>query len=493
MMSPDEHASPELAEPIPSYVRNPIRSVLSNATAQVAVKGVVALAGVVQAAILSHYLHSTGYGQYSFVLAAVGIVGIITDLGLSLVAVRALSQVKERSPRTVGALLIARCLLALLGVAVCDLFVLVSPLDSVERVGILVVSPVYLISVPIALSAVFQAEMEIQYSLIATLAQYLFGFLLVVGLVLAHVAIVPLLAVQLVAAAVGAVVTLRIAMGRYRLSFAWSLSAALHMVWQALPVGIGATLITVYFRIDSILLGLLRGPVDVAHYTAAYKFIDLAYFGAVALMAAIYPLMVRRSGEGERHRLIRAYQAAVDVMMFVALPLTVAWLILAGPMVFLVYPSDFAATVGAFRILCLALVPLFFNAILAPLSLTLHMEKIFVWVWLSAAVVNIGLNLPTIPAFGINAAAVVTVISELVVTAVAGVLITRELRYLPSPRFFLLALLASAAMAPPVYALRDIWPVAVLAGGLCYLALARLFGLWSWELVRETVLRSSIS
>jgi O-antigen/teichoic acid export membrane protein len=443
------------------------------------------LIGVVQIGVLSHYLGSKGFGEYSFVLSVVGICAMLTDMGLVQVAVRSLTAGPGPArSQTLAAVLVARFYLAIAAVVISDLFALLVPINGTERTGILLMSVFYFLTIPGVIGAVFQAELEMQFSLAISIGQTVIGLGLTLALIAMHASVLALLAIQLPLAALNAVMFYLVAARRYGLRLHLNAAHGLRVLRESLPVGISQILVVLYFRIDSVLLGLFRGPIAVAHYSAAYKFVDLAGFGAVAFMTAVYPLMARQGHASERAGLVTAYERSTEIMMFVAIPLTAIFLVLARPMILLVFPADFVPSIGALRILSLTLVPLYFNNVLGALVLTLHRERTFLWVSLGATLLNIGLNVAFIPAYGLTAASIITVVSEMFVTVVAVVMVWRLLGYIPSPRTPSLALCATVVAALPVYLLRDYLFVSVAVGGVVYLLTTRLLRLWAWDEVR---------
>lgn len=464
------------------------RRVAVNTGVQLMARVVGAGTGLVQTAIMSHYLHSRGFGQFGFIASVIALCGILGEMGVNSVTIRSLNQkgIPFR-PQTLGGMLVARAFLTALAVTASDVFALATPLDPVVRGGIVLMSAVYLLTIPGQFVAVFQAELELQFPIMVNIVQMIIGLGAVIGLIQLHASLLQLVGAQVVLLTLSAWSTCLIAFRRYKLRIEPSLSMGLRMAREAFPVGIGLVLVTVYYRIDMILLGLLHGNIDVANYSAAYKFIDLATFAATAFIGSIYPWMVRSGAEADRAMLLRTYQLSTDIMLATALPITIAWFILARPIIFLVYPADFMPAVDALRILSWVLVPLFFNSVLGAMVLTLHREKMFLWISLGAAILNITLNLAFIPKYGITAASVITVISELFVMIVAVYVMWRDLRFVPSLRIAGCALGASLVMAVPLYVFRQEWVGAAVIGSLVYLGITRALRLWSWTMVCQAM------
>jgi O-antigen/teichoic acid export membrane protein len=463
-----------------------VHLVAFNTGAQFAGRGAAALIGLVQVGILSHYLHSTGYGRYVYVLSVIGFAGLLTDMGIGNVSIRLLNQATEAErPTALQGIFTARAILAVIAVVATVLFALIAPLDTSERQGIAMMSAIYILTIPGAVSGLFEAALDLHIVTAVSVAQSAVGLIITSVLVASHATLLPLLATQLFTAAVGSIVLYMISTRRYTASLGSNARSGIRIVLQALPIGMTTALNIVYLRIDAILLGLMRGAADVAHYAAATRFIDLATFGSTALAASLYPVMARMSSETHRPTLRRAYQTCTDIMLFAGIPLAIGWFLLAQPMISLVYPADMQSAVLALRILSWVLIPLFVNSVVGSLVLTLHLERKFLWLSVSAAMLNVALNIVFIPSYGIVASSIITVVSELFVTLIAVYLIFGKIDYIPTPRFGLLTLLSALAMAIPVYLLRGYWPAAVLGGGIIFFLVSRSLGLWTPERLRS--------
>ena len=101
----------------------------------------------------------------------------------------------------------------------------------------------------------------------------------------------------LVPAVVAEIVTLGVKLpsARRLVAFRYSvqLPVWLELAREAVPLSIGGALLTLYFRIDSIMLWKLDTFTAVGTYGVAYKFADLAHFVATALTVPILTLLVR--------------------------------------------------------------------------------------------------------------------------------------------------------------------------------------------------------
>src|SRR5690606_5339452 len=68
------------------------------------------------------------------------------------------------------------------------------------------------------------------------------------------------------------------------------------------PFGAAFVAMTLYYKVDVLLLARWRPAADVGIYTAAYKFVDLAQALAAVAAGAVFPRLARRSVGGTMDR-----------------------------------------------------------------------------------------------------------------------------------------------------------------------------------------------
>lgn len=165
---------------------------------------------------------------------------------------------------------------------------------------------------------------------------------------------------------------------------------------------------------DRYLIGLYRGTTEVGWYVLSYKVAQGVSLVVGAFSLGWAPLRYRIASQSDApavyRRLTNAYVIAAGV-------LTVAVAVFSREIVAIVAPPSYAPAAG--------IVPLIvFSCALSGLYLMMvtgmgvtKKTKPMVWIVGVAAAANIGLNIPLIPRFGMQAAAATTVLSSLIMTA----------------------------------------------------------------------------
>ena len=222
-----------------------------------------------------------------------------------------------------------------------------------------------------------------------------------------------------------------------------------------ISVGIAATLTFAYGRIDQLLVyELAPNPEEVGVYAAMYKILDNAGFVPMAVMVTMFPIMAGLF-PADRPRLRRVMQMAIDYLGFVALGGLALTIVAAEPIIGLLYGEEFTSGATVLTILIAAFIPICIGNVAGNMVVAMDLQRRYLWLAALGLVLNVALNVVLIPEYGIEAAAWVTLATEVVVVALATVMVLRRMEMRLSLRRLTLALAAATAAALAVWGLRQ--------------------------------------
>ena len=232
---------------------------------------------------------------------------------------------------------------------------------------------------------------------------------------------------------------------------AWGVRWAVWRGMLRISLPLGATLVInyLYFRLDVLLLAILRDTDAVAIYGLAYRVLEGLMVFPMYFMLALFPEIARLSAD--RARVDAIVVAALAAMEVIALPLVALGIVFADDIVTVIGGADFADAAWVLRILMLALGLSYVNGVYGNALLALGRQDAFFRWSLVILGFNLVANLALIPPFGVEGAAVAVVLSE----ALAFVVIRRlyavgglNPRILPDVRILLSGAVMVAAVAP---------------------------------------------
>jgi O-antigen/teichoic acid export membrane protein len=431
------------------------RRVVADVAVQLVGQGLNLVLGIVTTVVIVRALGATRYGEWATVLAAIELIAMVGNLGLETVAIRLAAQEPEREGAWVGA---AASLRLAISVPMLAAFVVVLLLIASDRqmvVSGLVLSVMYLTSALSTLRIVFRLHVRNHITVAFTTA----NSILWAGSVIAIAALgggmvafaIAFIAITIVVQGALALVALRTIHVRWKgSSDLWPRLFAI-----GISVGIASTLTFAYGRIDQILVyELSPSTVEVGVYAAVYKILDNAGFVPLAMMTTLFPIMAGLF-PADPPRLRRMMQLAIDYLTIVALGGLSLAIVASGPILDLLYGPGFLGGSSILPILMAAFIPICIGNVAGNMIVAMDMQRRYIWFAGLGLLLNIPLNVALIPEFGIEAAAWITLLTELVVVSLTLVTVLRKIEMRLSLRHIALATLAAAIAGLAVWGLRQ--------------------------------------
>lgn len=183
------------------------------------------------------------------------------------------------------------------------------------------------------------------------------------------------------------------------------------LLYSLTPFAVSFVVLTVYAKVDVLLLAHWWPASEVGLYTAAYKFVDLTRALATVGAAAVYPRLSRASAaQGDDGRLAGA--RLLELGLLGAVPVAAVLWALRAPVIGLAFGPAYAGSVAVLAFLAAVLPALTLNVIaLYVLAAARHMRWVAALYGATLAV-NLALNLAFIPTRGAQGAALAMLISE---------------------------------------------------------------------------------
>ena len=431
--------------------------------------------------MIARELSPADWGGYSFIFGLLGIIGLVVDLQVGRVVLREVLDAGDDAGRVVGSYVVFRLLVGLVAYVAAIAIVAGGGYSQNVVLGTVVAGFGFLLIAPAnGLAIWFEARLWLRPSAVATVlgAVTQLGFTLLVASG-SGTNLVPFAA----ASTVGLVVVLgwRIrAVFTYHLSVHPNLDPRRWWVWlrESIPLAIGFGLVTLYYKLDIVMLSKLDTLESVGQYSIGYKFADLASYIPLALLTPLLALMVAAWPHDTES--LRSHFRQAFVLLFVAaVGLSVGFACIAQPTVELLYGTRYAPSVDAARYLVAGAAIQFFSYLCFTTLVSVGRNRPYALAGLAGVVINTGLNIVLIPRYSFNGSAVATVVTEVIVFGVLLAALTRTPGVVTIPVGVIVrTALAGAAMAAVYVGLVQVipWPAAAAAAGAVFFALLHLLG-----------------
>ncbi len=182
------------------------------------------------------------------------------------------------------------------------------------------------------------------------------------------------------------------------------------------PLGLMLIFNLVYFRIDSIILAFYKSAKDVGTYGLSYKFFDFLIALPLFLSNALYPMLLENQKNFRKMKqIIKSYMIVfVLTSIFLIIPF---WYFSSF---FSLIKKEFIDSVLPFRILLLSLPFFFISNFFQWILISFKNQKYLLKIYIISSIINIILNIIFIPIYSYFAAAIITGISEGIITLLMG-------------------------------------------------------------------------
>jgi O-antigen/teichoic acid export membrane protein len=482
------------------------RRVFKNSAVPFVTRLIVRALDLVFAVILLSTLPPEAVGPYTFAaLLVVQYFGTIAEFGLGVLLTREVARDAGAGPRLFSATLVLRWLLSAAAFPAAGLLIggyaLLGNLGLGEAIGETGSAAIWVLLLTLipgayssAVTALYNAaeRMEVPafvelitaiISLFARVAVLMLGFG-ILGLAWAAVA------VSLVTAAIYLALQLR---DFFSPTLGWDGALVRQLVPQAFPLMLNNLLGAVFFRFDTMIVkafGGGQGDLLVAQYNVAYQILGVALIVPPVVTFAVFPILARRAA-GDRVAMAEAQRRTLQALLLIAFPAAVCLGVLSEELVTLFTRRNAAeylpTSAVALAILAWFLPLSFANGLIQYVLIAANRQGAITRAFFVGALFNLAANLIAIPLatnvllrpeLGLYAAAVITILSEVVLLALFLPLLRGEGLAPPLLGLSWRPLGAALLMAAVMLAIRAAWPGAswlgLLAGPPAYLA-----GLWA--------------
>ncbi|MDY0302916.1 MAG: flippase [Candidatus Moranbacteria bacterium] len=410
------------------------RKIAYNVVINTVAKILSTVLALVNIGFITRYLGINGFGDYATVLAFFSFFGAILDLGLYSVSTREISRKNADQEKIMGNVFTLRILSSFLVVVIAPILIWILPYGQNIEKGILIIALNYVFSSSyMVLNGVFQKNLRmdkvtiteffgkvVQVFFVAMAVKFDWGFDAIMFSVLANTLFTFLIVIFLSRKYV-----------RFSLSFDW-------IYWKkffrmSFPVGISAMVTFLYFKMDTIILSILKGSEAVGIYNMAYKIIENITFFPGMMVGLILPLLSMYIFT-DKQKFTKIINETAKVFFLLVVPLVIGTLFLAEDIISIIGGEDFIISANVLRILIVALAFIFFGNLFNSILIAANLQKKLMYILSFCAFFNIVLNLIFIPIYSYSGAATVSVLTELLVVAITAYFASRDLDYRFSTR-----------------------------------------------------------
>lgn len=364
----------------------------------------------------ARYLGPSQFGLLSYAVSFVGLFAFINSFGIDSILVRELVQNPDKRDELLGSALLLKVIGTIALALLVGTAAVIAKGNATTNILILIITTSYFFQVFNIIDLFFQSQVLSKKMVVA---QLLISIVLAfTKLILIHLraslvffAFIYILEAVLLAGAFVSIYT------AHRLSiFNWkphftTMTTMLKSSWLLL---FSSATAMIYLKIDQVMVGHMINTDAVGIYAVAVKLSEIWYFVPSIILSSLLPAIINAQKAGKQiyeKRLMYLYA----LLGWLAIGIALLVSLFSNQIIDTLFGHVYAPAVSVLRVYVWAGVPIFLGMGLGQFLLAENYMIINFFLSLFGAITNIILNIFLIPRYGINGAAIATLISYSVI------------------------------------------------------------------------------
>lgn len=359
------------------------------------------------------YLGSENFGILSYSLSFVSLFGSVSTLGLKAIVVRDLVREESATREILGTVLLLRLIGA--AIAIITIAIAIFYLESELQIRLLTI----IISFQLMFTAIdntielwFESQVLAAKAGIVKVTQLIFTSvtrLVLIWQKFPLIAFVWTLVATSVIKAMG-MIWIYLQQGKSTKEWQFNFSRGQQMLSDSWPLILSTIAITLYMRIDQVMLGNMAGSNAVGNYAAAVKFSEVWYFIPLAICSSVFPGIIRAK-QKSRRKYYQKLQQLFDFMSWIALTIAIVISCIATPLINICLGTGYTDAGSILTLHVWSGIFVFLSIARSKWLIEENMTRFSSVSTSLGAVANILLNLILIPNYGGQGAAIATFVS----------------------------------------------------------------------------------
>ena len=362
---------------------------------------------------VARYLGPERYGLLSYANSFVGIFLALATLGLDDVVVRELVKTPEQREKILGTSFLLKLIGTLLMWVAIFAAVPFTENDLQTNILIIIIAFGAVFQAFNVIDLNFQAKVKSKHVVHAQFVQLIISSIVKIILVVNDAPLIwfaSVYSLDVIVLAMGLVFAY-LYNGENIFSWKWSFETSKYLLHDSWPLILAGVVISVYMKIDQVMIKEMLGAKEVGLYAAAVKLSEAWYFLPMAIASSLFPAIINAKvyqKEVYYQRLQKLYDLMVWIAIAIALPIS----ILSSWIVELLYGNEYLESSSVLNIHIWSGIFIFLGVASSKYLIAENYIKKTFYRTFVGALLNIIMNYYLIGTMGIKGAAISTFVSH---------------------------------------------------------------------------------
>lgn len=454
---------------------NKVQTIVKNTGVLILMHIVTMILGLIFTVLLARCFGDIAFGKYSFALAFTTLFAILIDPGFNQLTIREVARDKRLAKKYMGNILIIKLLLSFFFFAFVASAVNLMQYPSDTKMIIYIFGAyTVLTSFGQLFGSIFQAFERMEYNLYLITIEKVIVVSIGLTLLFLGYNLIQVVSICLFSGVIYILLSWMVTVKKFtKPDFELDFAFWKHTIIRAIPFGIFSIFMTMNYRIDTVMLSVVKGDAVVGWYNAAYKLIFALTLIPSSFIGALFPVFSRLSTTPNSSLKV-AYEKSFKYLLVLVIPIAFGTIILAYKIIMLLFGEGYTHSIIALQILILSIIPIFLYHLLGAVILAIDKEKYTIPMWGICATTNVILNLILIPRFSYVGASITKLLSETILFIQFFYFVSKCLYRIPLRKVLYKPLIASLLMGLFIFYFKEM-NFAILIGLAIFIYISILF------------------
>ena len=365
---------------------------------------------------VARYLGPEQFGLFSYAQSFVGLFTAIATLGLDGIVVRELVKDESRRDELIGTAFWLKVMGAIAVLAILAIAVNFTSNDQYTNTLVFIIASATTFQSFNVIDFYFQSKVLSKYVVYANIISLFISSIVKIALIFNDA---PLVAFALVVLfdsfvlACGFIYFYFKNNSKFRIQdLTFSKVVAVDLLKDSWPLILSGLVVSIYMKIDQVMIKEIIDSEAVGLYAVAVRVSELWYFVPLAIVSSLFPAIINAKKQGNQFYL-RRLQKLYDFMVWMAILIAIPMTFFSDLIIGLLFGQAYIEAGSVLMIHIWTGVFVFLGLAFGRYLLTENLNKKSFYRTLTGAIVNVILNYILIPIYGIQGAAIATLLGQL--------------------------------------------------------------------------------
>ena len=446
------------------------------------------LIAFITSVIIGRYLESQDFGKFVFIFAFLAIFDIFTDLGLSQLAIRDISQDRNSAARYLVNISFLKLILCIVTIFFIWSVTLVSRFSWDIKAGLLIiVLSIILESFGHFFGSLFNAFERMDYTAIFSFLLKFFNLIGVYLIIKFHLSLIPIFWTYVFSATIFTLMSLIYLRTKFiPVITKLDITFCKEIILKGLPFALFMFSFVIYTRVDVLLLKIMKGDYACAIYGAANYILMAIMFIPANLSTVLYPVFSRLYSESKIDELGQIYKRYFFYLLILALPIGLGITLLSERFILLIW-TKYSEASTALKILVWGTAIQYLTSILTFLMFAAHRQKIATLFIFLLCIFNILLNLILVPNYSYIGSSIASSVSMFLYFVLLFTYISKYIYKIKLESIMIKPILATIFMGGFIYFFqRQNLLFLILSAAFIYISFLFLTGVFKYKWISQS-------